>query len=334
MSPAKLSLGVAGAGKWGGNHVATAAALGVLGAICDADAALLGKVWDSYPDAQVTTRYADLLKMPVDAIVIATPAQTHAQLALAAIAAGKHVFVEKPLALEVGDAQRIVDEARRRNVRVFVGHIVLYQQAVRNVLEQVSAGAIGDVFHVRARRASFGRLRFVEDVWWSFAPHDVATVLEIMGEVPVDAVMARQSYATRGIADFAYADFRFSRDRTAHTEVTWLDPNKGAQLDVFGSGGVLRLREGREETTVTMTPCGVNRDNATRPELWRRDGQTVRFERDEPLRTELQAFLTYIRQGGSSPTDGEAGLRVVRALAMAAAPSSPILHEIYERTPV
>jgi len=327
-----LKLGVAGAGKWGGNHVATAAALGALGAICDADAALLGRIWDAYPDAQVTSRYADLLKMNVDAIVIATPAQTHAQLALAAIAAGKHVFVEKPLALSIEDAQRVVDEARRKNLRVFVGHIVLYQAAVRSLLDQLRAGAIGDVYHLRARRASFGRLRFVEDVWWSFAPHDVATMLEVMGELPADATLARQSYATRGIADLAYADYRFSRDRTAHVEVTWLDPNKGAQLDVFGSEGVLRLREARDDITLTHVACGVNRDGG-RPELWRGEERNVHFERDEPLRTELQAFIDFIERGRPVPTDGDAGLRVVRALAMAAKPGH-ILHEIYERTPV
>lgn len=334
MSRTKPLLGIAGAGKWGANHVATAASLGVLGAICDADSALLGKTWDKHPEATATLRFDELLRMPIDAVVVATPAQTHAQLALAAIAAGKHVFVEKPLALSVLDAQMIVAEARRKGVHVFVGHIVLYQQGVRAVLEAVRTGMVGDVHHVRARRASFGRLRFVEDVWWSFAPHDVATMLAVMGEEPVGTSIARHSFATPGIADFAYGDFRFSGGRSAHIEVTWLDPLKSASLDVFGSGGMLALRELSGETRLAYIPCGVDRKEVARAELWRGEETTHRFERDEPLRTELQAFIDQITHGTPVPTNGEAGLAVVRALSMTASSEPQILHETYERTPV
>ncbi|MGH7659316.1 MAG: Gfo/Idh/MocA family protein, partial [Vulcanimicrobiaceae bacterium] len=252
-------LGVAGGGKWGGNHVATAASMGVLGAVCDADAALLGNIWARHPDARVTTRFEELLTMPVDAVVIATPAQTHAALALKAIDAGKHVFVEKPLALTVEDAQSVAEAARQRGVKVFVGHIVLYQKAVRSVLERVRSGSIGEVLHVRARRASYGRLRFVEDVWWSFAPHDLSTVLEIMGEEPVSASIVRHAYVTTGVADFAYADFKFSGDRSAHVEVTWLDPGKGAALDVFGTKRTLSLRETGGKSKLRIVSCGAKR---------------------------------------------------------------------------
>lgn len=334
MTPWKISLGVAGAGKWGGNHVATAASLGALGGICDADAALLGEVWKKYPEAAATTRFADLLQMPLNGIVIATPAQTHAQLAIQAIEAGKHVFVEKPLALKVEDAQAILAAARLHGVHVFVGHLVLYQECVRAVLDRVRSGSIGKVRHVRARRASFGRLRFVEDVWWSFAPHDVSIALAIFGEEPTGGSVVRHSYATPGIADFAYADFRFSKGGTAHIEVTWLDPNKGSSLDVFGSQATLSLRELRSDATLTITPCGVRNDGGNgRVELWRGDETMLRFSSDEPLRTELQSFIAMIAESVPVITDGEAGLSVVRALSMASFPSSNIVHEILERTP-
>ena len=334
MSRSKPSLGIAGAGKWGANHVATAASLGVLGAICDADATLLGKVWDKYPEATATMRFEDMLKMPINAVVIATPAQTHAQLALAAIAAGKHVFVEKPLALSVFDAQMVVAEARRKGVHVFVGHVVLYQPGVRAVLDAVRTGMVGDVHHVRARRASFGRLRFVEDVWWSFAPHDVAIVLAIMGEEPIGTSIARHSFATPGIADFAYGDFRFSGGRTAHVEATWLDPLKSSSLDVFGSSGVLALREHSGESRLAFVPCGVDRKEVGRAELWRGEETTHRFDSNEPLRTEIEAFLDQITNGTPVPTSGEAGLAVVRALSMTAPSETQTIHETYERTSV
>lgn len=333
MSSGKLRLGVAGAGKWGGNHVATASALGALGAICDADAALLGKVWNEYPGVAATTRFADLVHMPLDGIVIATPAQTHAQLAIQAIEAGKHVFVEKPLALTVEDAQAVVAAARLYGKYVFVGHLVLYQECVRAVLERVRSGSIGEVRHVRARRASFGRLRFVEDVWWSFAPHDISVMLAIFGEEPKDASVIRHSYATPGIADFAYADFGFSQGRSAHVEVTWLDPSKGSSLDVFGTQATLSLRELRSDATLTITPCGVRVAETGHSELWRGDDTTLQFSSDEPLRTEIQTFLAMIAEGTPVITDGEAGVKVVRALSMASSKSPNIVHEILERTP-
>jgi len=327
-----ISLGVVGAGKWGANHVATASRLGILGAICDADAELLGNLWEQHPDAKATTRFEDLLRMPVDAVVIATPAQTHAQFALAAIDAGKHVFVEKPLALTVEDAQSVATAAHRRGVRLFVGHLVLYQQGVRAVLELVRSGSVGEVRHVRARRASYGRLRFVEDVWWSFAPHDVSIVLAIMGEDPMDGSIVRHAYATPGIADFAYADFRFSRSRTAHVEVTWLDPNKNAALDVFGTERTLSLRDTGGKASLRSLSCGIREDSG-RPELWRGDETVVEFMADEPLKTELEAFTGMILSGDRVPSDGDAGVAVVRALSMMQT-RSHVVHEMYERMPV
>jgi UDP-2-acetamido-3-amino-2,3-dideoxy-glucuronate N-acetyltransferase len=327
-----IMLGVVGVGKWGANHVSTVASLGVLGAICDADPALLGNLRARYPDARVTTRFEEMLAMPLDAVVIATPAQTHAALALKAIEAGKHVFVEKPLALTVEDAQSIAAAARLRGVKVFVGHLVLYQQGVRAVLERVRSGSIGEVRHVRARRASYGRLRFVEDVWWSFAPHDVSSMLAIMGEEPIEGSIVRHAYVTPGIADFAYADFKFSGERSAHVEVTWLDPGKGAALDVFGTERTLSLRDFGGKTTLRIVSCGAKCDADARAELWRGDETLLEFDADEPLRTELEAFIAMILRSESVPSDADAGIKVVRALAMCA-PKSTIVHELYERMP-
>ena len=328
-----MLVGVAGAGKWGANHVATAASLGILGAVCDADPALLEKAKGDHPHIRTTASFGELLRMPIDAVILATPAQTHARLALQAIDAGKHVFVEKPLALDVADAERVVEAARKRGVRVFVGHLVLYQQGVRIVLERVRSGCAGEVRHVRARRASFGRLRFVEDVWWSFAPHDVSIVLQLMGEEPLEGSLLKRSYVTPGVADFAYADYLFSRGRTAHVESTWLDPNKISQLDVFGTRRTLSLREGAGKATLRIVSCGERTASHGRPELWRGDETTIEIESDEPLRTELQSFVGMLTRGERVPSDGDAGVAVVRALSLGAPASQPS-SELYERIPV
>jgi UDP-2-acetamido-3-amino-2,3-dideoxy-glucuronate N-acetyltransferase len=311
-------VGVIGAGYWGANLIRNCRQLGVLAAVCDTDLRALDQVRSAYPgtglfcDTQAMFEHAKL-----DAVVIAAPAPAHAKLALAAIEAGKHVFVEKPLALNVEDAQRVVDAAERAGLTLFVGHVLLYHPAVRALLDCVNQGRIGRVRHLRSRRLSWGRLRSQENVWWSFAPHDCALMIEIMKDAPVKATGWLSAYVRPGLGDFAYADFAFADGRSAHIEVSWLDPDKSSRIDVFGSEGTLTFIDAREGATLTLTACGDRLNARGEPELWR--GETVKIDLPggEPLRLELEAFCRAIRGGREHiPTDGREGLEVVRALAM------------------
>lgn len=311
-------IGVIGAGYWGANLIRNSHRLGVLAAVCDTDLRALDEVRSRYPgtgifcDAQAMLEHAKL-----DAVVIAAPAPAHPKLALMAIDAGKHVFVEKPLALSVKDAQRVVEAAEKVGLTLFVGHVLLYHPAVRALLECVNQGRIGRVRHLRSRRLSWGRLRAHENVWWSFAPHDCALMIEIMKDAPVNATGWLSAYVRPGLGDFAYADFAFADGRSAHIEVSWLDPDKSSRIDVFGSEGTLTFVDSREGPTLTLTACGDRLDVRGEPELWR--GETVKIDlpEGEPLRLELEAFCRAIRGGREHiPTDGREGLEVVRALEM------------------
>lgn len=311
-------IGVIGAGYWGANLIRNCRQLGVLAAVCDTDLRALDEVRSAYPgtglfcDAQSMFEHGKL-----DAVVIAAPAPAHAKLALAAIDAGKHVFVEKPLALSVEDAQRIVDAADRANVTLFVGHVLLYHPAVRALLHCVQDGRIGRVRHLRSRRLSWGRLRAHENVWWSFAPHDCALMIEIMKDPPVKATGWLSAYVRPGLGDFAYADFAFADGRSAHIEVSWLDPDKSSRIDVFGSEGTLTFIDSREGLTLTLTPCGDRLGTRGEPELWRGEPVPIELPAGEPLRLEMEAFCRAIRGAREHiPTDGREGLEVVRALAM------------------
>lgn len=310
-------IGVIGAGYWGANLVRNCHEMGALAAVCDADLRPLGEVRTKYPGIPL---YCDLDQMlqhtKLDAVVIAAPAPAHAAIALRAIAAGKHVFVEKPLALSVSDAQQVVDAAEAANLTLFVGHVLLYHPAIRALLQCVNEGRIGRVRHLRSRRLSWGRLRSQENVWWSFAPHDCALMIEIMKDTPVKATGWLSAYVRPGLGDFAYADFAFGDGRSAHIEVSWLDPDKSSRIDVFGSEGTLTFVDSREGGTLTLTPCGDRLDARGVPELWRGEAQKIPLTPGEPLRLELQAFCQAIRAGTIAPTDGREGLEVVRALAM------------------
>ncbi|MDE2571536.1 MAG: Gfo/Idh/MocA family oxidoreductase [bacterium] len=315
MMSQPVRLGVVGAGYWGANLVRNCAQLGVLSVVSDLNAATLAAVHGAHPGVAVTLEVEDLLSAPIDGVVIAAPAPLHASLARRAASAGKHVFVEKPFALTVAEAQSIVEETERCGVTSMAGHVLLYHPAVERLLELVRAGAVGRVAHVRSRRLSLGKLREHESVWWSFAPHDVALVLEILGETPLEISGRQHRFSAHALPDMAYADACFADGRSAHVEVSWRDPGKTSRLDVFGSEGVLTFTDSRAGASLTLTRCGERREEHGGRGIWREEPQTVAFTAGEPLRRELEAFIETIRTGVPALTDGRKAVEVVRVLA-------------------
>jgi predicted dehydrogenase len=311
-----VKVGVVGAGYWGANLIRVCKQQGILESVCDANQTALAIVARDHPGIGLETDFAAMLSRKIDAIVIAAPAPLHGELAEQALAAGMHVFVEKPLAMSVDEAAAVVRAARAAQRVLFVGHVLLYHPAVRRMLGLIREGAIGSVRHVRSRRLSFGKLRAQENVWWSFAPHDVALVLEIFEALPHSVRGSTSAFVRPNIADFAYADLAFPGGRSAHIEASWLDPDKTGRLDVFGSKGVLRLTDGRTGTTLMHVPCGDRPDDYGRPELYRDAEREVVFSSAEPLALEIAAFIDAIRTRSKPLTSGEEGLRVVQVLSM------------------
>jgi UDP-2-acetamido-3-amino-2,3-dideoxy-glucuronate N-acetyltransferase len=317
MREQQIRVGVVGAGYWGPNLIRNLAELGLLDSVCDVNAGALESIRRLYPDVATTTEMGTLLARPIDAVVIATPAQFHSAMCLSAIAAGKHVFVEKPLALNIQEGKQIAGAAQAANVVVFVGHLLLYHPAVKKMRSLIAEGVIGNVWHVRSRRLSLGKLRSHENVWWSFAPHDIALMLTIMGEEPRGVVAAQTCARGVDISDMVYADFEFSAGRSAHIEVCWLDPEKSARLDVFGTKGVLTLTDSRKGCSLVLKPIMVSNDDQNLPIAVRGEEQHVDFDTTEPLRNEILAFAESVRTGKPAETDAQQGIAVLRTLAMA-----------------
>jgi len=320
MSPSgrkSIRLGVIGGGYWGQNIVRTCAELDVLAAVCDSDEQVLARALREHPHTMVFDDLDRMLQEPLDGVMIATPAETHVDFAVRALAKHKHVFVEKPMALSLEEGRRMAAAAEAAGRQLFVGHLLLYHPAVRKIHALLSDNVIGRVWHLRSRRLSLGRLRQRETVWWSFAPHDVALILSLMGEEPESVTASQAGWLSSRIPDVAYADFHFSKGRTAHVEVSWLDPHKSSRLDIFGTNGVITFEDLRSDYRLSVCHGGSRPDERGLLRIWRGEAYEVPVEPSEPLREEIVAFLTSVRFGIPAESDAQEGLAVMRALAMA-----------------
>ena len=310
-------VGVIGAGELGLRMIRICDDLGALAGVCDVSPLSLRQVANTYPWIEIRAEADEFVRLPFDAVLIAAPAEAHAELALQALAAGKHVLVEKPFTLTVADAEAVAAAAVATGLQVFAGHSLIYHPAIRKMRTIIASGGIGRLWHVRSRRSRFGNLRHPGSVWWNVAPHDVSLMLALMGEEPSGVVSAQAGWLTMRSPDAAYADFQFPRGRSAHVEVSWLDPNQMWRCDVFGSEGVITIAESPNDARMTLAKCGARSDEHGALVAWRGTETEIAFDDAEPLREQIVAFFASMRYGIAAETDASEGLAVVRALAHA-----------------
>ena len=306
------NLAVVGAGYWGKNLVRTFDTLGVLRAVCDTDPARLDAL-KTASEVKRCCRVDDCLKDPeITAVAIAAPAVAHFELVKAALAAGKDVFVEKPLALTVEDGEELVKLAAAAKRILMVGHILRYHPAVSRLKQMVDGGELGKVEYIYSNRLSIGKLRTEENILWSFAPHDVSVILGLLGEMPVAASCQGGDYLSRGVCDVTVSQFTFPSDVRAHIFVSWLHPFKEQRLVVIGSDKMAVFEDTAKDKLVTY-PHKVEWKNRI-PTAVKAEAQVVPIEATEPLKAECQAFLESLATRTPPLTDAPEGLRVLRVL--------------------
>lgn len=303
---------VIGTGYWGKNLVRTFANLGVLHVVCDASRDCLDRLQvDSA--VQRTDNYQEVLKDPeVNAVAIAAPAVSHFELVKAALQAGKDVFVEKPLALTLGDGKELVKLAEDKKRILMVGHILRYHPAVRKLKDMVDAGELGKVEYIYSNRLSIGKLRTEENILWSFAPHDISVMLGLLGEMPAAAACQGGDYLSRGVCDVTVSQFTFSSGVRAHVFVSWLHPFKEQRLVVVGSEKMAVFDDTVKDKLVTY-PHKVEWKNRV-PTAVKAAVEVVPIETMEPLKAECLAFLECLETRRPALTDGAEGLRVLDVL--------------------
>jgi predicted dehydrogenase len=315
-----IRIGVVGLGYWGPNLARNFDRLPEAGLtwLCDASEEARARWGEQFPEARVTGDLDDLLADgDLDAVAVATHVPSHAELAQRVLQAGKHCFVEKPLAQSVAEAEAVVEAARAASKVLMVGHLLEYHPGVERLRELIDEGELGDVRYVYSNRLNLGKLRSDENALWSLGAHDVSVLLRLAGEEPYECRAVGESYVNEGVEDVVFGYLRFPSGLAAHMHLSWLDPHKERRFTVVGSRRMATFDDIELERKVTVYDKGFDEDYSSYGEYIARSGDShsYRILNEEPLRIECRHFLERIADGEEPRSGGESGLRVVRVLA-------------------
>jgi predicted dehydrogenase len=300
---------VVGCGYWGQNLVRNFSELGALAAVCETRPEGRELARSIAPGVTLLSTIDEAIANGAP-LVIATPAETHFALAKRALLGGRDVFVEKPLALTFDEGEELVRIAGERERILMVGHVLEYHPAVKRLLELVR-DELGEIYYVYSNRVSLGKVRREENILWSFAPHDVAAILRIVGAMPTEVAAAGGTYLQPGIADVTLTTMLFDGGVRAHIHVSWLHPYKEQRLVVIGSKKMASFDDVAKRLEIFDRRVEIK---AGDPVPIRGEGTLVPFDPAEPLRLECAAFLDAVATRRPPLTDGATGLRVLEVL--------------------
>jgi UDP-2-acetamido-3-amino-2,3-dideoxy-glucuronate N-acetyltransferase len=310
-----IKVAVIGSGYWGKNLVRNFHELGALAAVCDKDPEVLTKFKKAYKGIPVVQSIGHVLEdfsPPIDAVAIATPSETHYDLAKRSLLAGKHVFVEKPLALTEEEAEELVQVAERHQLTLMVGHILQYHGAVVKLKALIDSGDLGRIQYLYSNRLNIGKIRAEENILWSFAPHDISVILMLLGEMPETIYATGGTYLQDQIPDTTITTLDFPRGVKAHIFVSWLHPFKEQKLVVVGDKK-MAVFDDISEQKLELFSHEIHWLKRV-PVAAKAEAEVVEINMEEPLRAECQHFLTCIADGLTPKTDGREGLRVLQVL--------------------
>jgi len=311
-SKSKIKLGLIGVGYWGKNLLRVFNELDVLKIACDLNEELLNGKKQEYPNIQFTTNLVDVLNdKEIKGVVISTPAVTHYKLAKEAILAGKDVFVEKPLALKMGEGEELVKLAQKKKAILMVGHLLLYHPAVKKLKALIKKGELGEIYYIYSNRLNFGKIRTEENVLWSFAPHDISVIINFLG-MPKKVRVIGENYLQKDVADTTLSFLDFGKKRAAHIFVSWLNPFKEQKLSVIGEKAMAVFDDRAEEKLILYHHKVKNNNNC--PEAVVAQGESIEIPNEEPLMEEAKHFLDCIEKRQNPVTDGYEALNVLKVL--------------------
>ncbi len=298
--------------------------------IIDQDESNLQRARERFPAIPTSTNIQDAIDDDeVRAVSIATPAATHYQLAKLALEGGKHVFIEKPLCSNVQEAEELVEIAHKHSRILFVGHVFIYNNAVRELKRLIDAQELGEIYCIHSQRLSLGRVRSDVDALWNLAPHDISILLYLTGEYPTHVRGYGHSFLQEGINDIGFIDLKFPSGIAANIHCSWLHPKKTREMTIVGSKKMVVYNDVSPDAKISVYDRGIDKKNPIRGlepiesfaqfQLIKRMGNLTvpNIEFPEPLSVQTNEFVRCIQQNRQPSTDGKMGLEVVRILQQA-----------------
>ena len=321
----KKNIAVVGCGHWGKNLVRNFAELNALGAVCDPNTELAKKFAIQFNVSNLS--FSEVMNdSSISGVVLAVPAPLHASLAIEAMNAGKHVYVEKPLAMNEKEAKNMIDVALSNNVQLMVGHLLQYHPIFIKVRALVESGKLGNLSYIYSNRLSFGKVRSEEDVIWSFAPHDISMILSLTREEPELVKTESSCILQDNIADIATVHMEFKSGLKAHISVSWLHPFKEQKLVVVGESGMLVFDDTLSwDKKLAYYGHKIGLSDKL-PILNKSEIEYIKIEESEPLSNECRHFIDVVNQEITPITNGEEGLRVLNVLTAATISQGKNLH--------
>jgi predicted dehydrogenase len=323
-----ISVGVIGCGYWGPLLVRNFKALASchLKGVCDVSEARLKHIKGLYPDVEGMTDYQRFFNdLAVDALIIATPVNYHYSLARASLLAGKHTFIEKPMAASSAECEELIDIAETKGVVLMIDHTFIYSSPVRKIVEIVEAGDIGDIRYINSRRLNLGLFQKDINVTWDLAPHDISIILHILGEFPVAVNCQGNAHVTPHIEDVTNMSLYFRHKRFATIQSSWLEPRKVREMTIVGSRRMIVYDDLQTHEKIRVYDVRVERpphyDTFAEFQYSYHYGDSYipRIHQEEPLKTVCQHFIDCIESGNRPATGGQEGLELVRILEAASA---------------
>jgi len=312
----KIGLGIVGSGRWGKNHVSTANRLfpEILLAVCDENPENLSRALSLAPQAEGLASLDQLIENPkINAVIIATPAVTHFKIAKKCLEAGKHILVEKPLALNTFEARELTEIGKSRNLTVMVGHIMLFHPAIEALKELIQKGELGRLQYIYSNRLNLGSVRQEENILWSFAPHDVSIFQHLIQAKPTHVEAIGSCYLQPGVHDITMTNLKYANGINGHIHVSWLHPFKEHRLVVVGDKCMAVFEDTKEKDKLVLHPKGIDIVEG-KVQTRNKGSQVVPIDSESPLDREQKHFLACILEKRTPRTDGVHAIEVLEIL--------------------
>jgi UDP-2-acetamido-3-amino-2,3-dideoxy-glucuronate N-acetyltransferase len=316
MTESSFRLAIVGCGRWGLNHVRTAHQIfgDKLVTVCDSNPEAAGKVAGISTSIKFNSNPAEIIDDPgINAVILATPAETHYNIAKRLLESGKNVLVEKPITLELSEAGELVGLADEKKLKLMVGHVLLYHPAVLKLKELLLSGKIGKLQYVYSNRLNFGTVRTEENILWSFAPHDISIIQFLTGSKPEYVSARGASFLQKDIEDSTITYLSFAGNVHSHIFVSWLHPFKEQRLVVIGDKGMLVFEDSATNDKLRFYPKGFNK-NAGALEKFDGDFEVIPHENKQPLAEEQLHFYKCVTEDLTPLTDGKHAIEVLETL--------------------